>query len=460
MGEEQAESISRRMLSVSLLIVAAATIGRLLTGVTVLGDVAWAGLAVFYGVGVFNVGRITRWVLAIAGLMAVHAAFTGAVGTQHLMEGLDRAAFLATLFAAMGLLEEAARRAGSVQACLAWVLGLSARPKLAASQGAGHLFGVVLSYGGLSVVGSLVGRALKRTPDGSTGLARLLRQMQIGFAMTNNWSPFAVSMVVVLSTIPEIAWAAVLPYGLTAWVILGLAGLYVEGAGVAAGSPEESRPAPGRQLLTLFGIVLGLFLAALAVSHLLAISIIYCVVIVVPPVAAGWLLAQYRHRTRHPWLAVGRRLGRHVREDFPKHANVAIMLGSAGMIGSVSDFHITEAQTTAFIDFLGGAVWLLPVALVWIFLGICGVGANGTLAGSLLAGAAADVHLSGLSPVAIGVALTGIWGFGSLISPISATNIIVSRLEERSPLAISRRGLPVALVAGVAVSLLAALAAI
>ena len=473
--------------TIALAITAIATVLRLLLDSQPIDDIAWVAMGVFYLLTVGGTARITKIVLAVALLAGVHAYFTDPEAMAHLSEGLDRAAFLAALFAAMGFLEEAARRAPAVRATLAWIMAQTEKRRLAAAHGAGHLFGMVLSYGALSVVGGLMSDDLRHrlADDKITGQqmhsrrSGLLRQMQIGFATTNAWAPFAVSMVVVLSMVPEISWPGLLPYGIAIIAIgaaLSLIGAHVEveaegaagratGAGTARADHAASASAgpvlpvgPGRGIATVVGIVAGLFLAALVVSKTLGVPIIYCVVIVAPPISVLWLLHQYRGRTIWPVLATARRVLDHARRRFPKHANVAIMLGSAGFIGSVVDFRITPEESQWFVDAVAGATWLLPVFLVWCFLGLCALGANGTLSGSLLAGAVADLHIHGVEPVALGVALTGIWGFGALVSPISASNIIVAQIEAKSPLALRRRTLTTVLAAGVAVSVLAALA--
>ena len=101
--------------------------------------------------------------------------------------------------------------------------------RYAALTGGGHLFGIILSYGSIELLGSMVTRANTLEAAGGSEPVRTLRARRMlmaiyrGFCVMNCWSPLNLMTAVVSTAVPEAPMRLLMPVALV--VSIGMAAL-------------------------------------------------------------------------------------------------------------------------------------------------------------------------------------------------------------------------------------------
>jgi hypothetical protein len=128
-------------------------------------------------------------------LALMAAAVSGLAASAHpaslLLASGRRAAHYAVFFLALGVLRDAAETSPLVQRCGRHLVAQPAGARYAALTAGGHLFGIILSYGAIELLGGLVGqanRALGDDPATRLRTRRMLMAIFRGFATMNCWS--------------------------------------------------------------------------------------------------------------------------------------------------------------------------------------------------------------------------------------------------------------------------------
>ncbi|MFN3527075.1 MAG: hypothetical protein ACK4YU_13360, partial [Paracoccus sp. (in: a-proteobacteria)] len=175
----------------------------------------------------FSVGT---WVPILLSLAALAVARSRGVPPDLLLRAADRMLFLAALIAMLSTLRSAAAIAPEVLRAGAFLTRQPASRRYLALTSGGHLFGVLINFGGLALLLDLAMRSMD-TPD----TARLppemrearLRRMSLaiirGFGLISLWSPFGFATNAILITLPGISYFQFGPIGLAmSFVFMGL----------------------------------------------------------------------------------------------------------------------------------------------------------------------------------------------------------------------------------------------
>lgn len=409
------------------------------------------------------------FVLLGAGLI-VWAALTRDDWAEAALTALTRGAFIIALFTALSALRSAAMGSQAILDCGRFLARQPPGRRYLALTVGGHLFGLILLYGSISLLGSLAAESTARETNQelrSHRLRRMLVAIQRGFASTLCWSPMALSMAVTIPVVPGAAWSgAVTPCLVSAGLMIGLGSLLdtifkpqLATPATPRGVETDSWLLRLRPLLILLAIVVG---GVLGLHLGTGIGVTGAVMAVVPLVAMGWILIQPEALRAGRAGVLGARIGQFATRDLIAYRGEIVLLFMAGFIGSMGSYLLVPVMQAHGPDLSAIPPLLIVGALVWIIPLTGQIGMNPILAVSLLVPLLPTPAALGIHPTAMVVAITGGWAISGNTSPFTASVLLVGALGGVEPrkAGVAWNGV-YALVAATAISLWAvALAAL
>lgn len=410
------------------------------TGWQALEAAAWSGLGI-YLLGTLR--GIPGRGLAYLGIALALAAAAVAVLPDPLATfatALRRSAFVITLFTALGFLREAAETSPMVRRCGQFLSSQPPGRRYLALTTGGHLFGLILNFGVISLLGAMVVSASRATGDDEparTALRqrRMLTAVLRGFASILAWSPLTVSLAVIMTALPQTEWREVAPW------CLGTAAMFLTVGWVQdrlIRPPQGLKAAPPRSpqgtwavTVPVIALVAGIFLLGWVVEEVLHVRLVVGVMMATPLIGAVWILAQQERAGA--LAATGRRLLSHGRRVFPAYRMEVALLASAAFVGSVIAALLPEALVRDLLAAAPVPPWVLLAGLAWVVVALGQVGFNPVLSVTILSGALPSPEIFGVPPEAMAVALAGAWGLTGATSPFTASVLGIARLADRDP---------------------------
>lgn len=421
-----------------------------------------ASLLAVIAVAIFSFGvrasRVVFVLIAIA--LVLWAALTNTGWVTATALAAQRGAMVMALFTALTAIRNAAISAPAIVACGRFLARQRAGLRYTALTIGGHLFGLILMYGSISLLGTLATESTAREPDPYIRRQRTRRMMiaiQRGFASTLCWSPLGFSMIISVAVVPGASWsAAALPGLVSALMMLmigwGLDALYKPQVKSSSRALETERwMAHLRPLLVLLGLVL----VGVALLHTVAgVEVIGAVMSLIPIIAILWIAQQKPPVGLTRSANVRQRAQLFVTRELPSYRGEIVLLFMAGFIGSLGAFLLVPLLQAQGFDLTTIPPWIIVAAMVWIIPVTGQLGMNPILAVSLLVPILPSPELMGIPPTALVVAITAGWALSGATSPFTASVLLAASLGDVSPLkaGLGWNGVYI-LVAGVALTL-------
>lgn len=412
----------------------------------------WSGARPFFlaaGAGVvlyllLATGRAhwSRQVFVATGLALVAAAAaTQADWTAMTERALQTASFVAAFFTALAWLRNAAGSSRTIERCGRFLAEQPPGRRYLALTAGGHLFGLVLLYGAISLLGSLAESSARREPNEeirAIRTRRMLLAIQRGFVATLCWSPLTFSMAISTSVVPGSSWAGAVGLCAVGSVILAVLGWALD----TLFKPKLSAPAPPRAKpegswgdLTPLLVLLALLMAGVgALQVATGLRLVAAVMVVVPAISLSWIAIQAHGNRMRPFAHTAYRALHYVIDDLPEYRSELVLLIMAGFIGTLGSSLLGPMVAGSGIDLATIPTWLLLVGLMWVVPITGQLGMNPILSVSLLAPLLPEASALGISPNVIIVALTAGWALSGASSPYTATTLLVGALGHVSAL--------------------------
>lgn len=403
----------------------------------------WSGGRALYlaaggGVVLFLVlaaGRVPkgRWpFLAVSLGLALWAALSRDDAAAILAKALVSAAFIAGFFVALAWLRHAAGGSPAIQRCGQYLSEQPPGRRYAALTVGGHLFGLVLSYGSIALLGSLAEASAAREPNkeiAAIRARRMLLAIQRGFISTLPWSPLAFAVAISLSLVPGASWAAAVPYCAVTSLLLLTIGWAVDRIvkpRIKGPRPPPQAPAGTRRdllpLLLLLILLVGTVGVLQAATHLRTIAVVMAVV---PTVSLVWIAVQSRSVADGLFRHLAVRVRRFAIEDLIGYRSELVLLTTAGFIGTLGSALVAPLLAATGHDLAALPGWAVMLALVWIIPIAGQLGMNPILAVALIAPLLPEAAELGLQPSALIVAITAGWALSGVTSPYTATTLLI-----------------------------------
>ncbi len=364
--------------------------------------------------------------LALAGVGLVGVA-ASADPLAALAAGARRGAAYAAFFLALGALRDAAERSATVRRCGAHLVAQPAGRRYLAVTAGAHLFGMILSYGAIDLMGAMVARA----GAGAERTRRLLMAAFRGFATMNCWSPLNIMTVVVSAAVPAANLRPIMPVAFVMAMLLLLAGWLVDRLEAARsadrdGAASSERWAIHLRIVAIVGVVV---LLAEAVASGFATSLATGVTAAVPVVGAAWTLAQLRRRRHVGAMFIRRLRGFHAR--LPSFRGEAALLAASGFMGVALGAALPPGGLAAFLPALPPLAIPLMVPPVLIATSLLGLNPIAVVA--VIGAAVPDPAALGVAPGVLAFACMLGWGVGVGMTPFSASALATGRWTGADP---------------------------
>lgn len=354
--------------------------------------------------------------------------------------GLRSSSFIAAFFTSLISLRSAAAGSASITECGRFLAGQPPGRRYLALCLGGHLFGLVLSYGAISLLGSMAAESADSEADPRIRghrLRRMLVAIQRGFVSSLPWSPFGFAVAISTTLIPGATWGAAVGF-------CAISSLLLVGVGWALDTifkprlavPAQSRgAAQGRWLshLSPLLLLLSVLVAAVAVFYAIAdLRIVAIVMTVVPAIALGWVALQHDGRGGRAAHQVASRAAEYVTVELPRYRSEVVLLTMAGFIGTMGARLGEPLLAASGLDLTAAPGWLILLGMFWLIPIVGQIGMNPILAVSLTAPLLPAPDAVGLSPAALVVAVTSGWAVSGATSPFTASTLLVGALGKVS----------------------------
>ncbi len=424
-----------RLLAIVLLINVLLVIGLEWHGAPVFVHVAAISASVFVVLATPLVAW-SRRIFVIVGLaLLATAALTRPDWLAIAEAGLQSAAFIAAFFTASATLRNASATSPSIAESGRFLAQQPPGRRYAALTAGGHLFGIVLLYGAIALLGTLAETSARRETDPQIRrirIRRMLLAIQRGFISTLCWSPLTFSMAISTTLVPGASWSDAAALGVIGSLIMAGTGWALDTIFKPrlAGPRPKVQPAGSWASLTPMFVLLAILLFAVAilsvVSGLRAVAV---VLVLVPLLAAGWIALQ---TTKGGRLSEVKRRTVGYSEDLFSYRSELVLLVMAGFIGTVGSRLVLPLVAGSSAELLAVPTWAILVAIVW-FIPLAGlIGMNPILSVSLMAPLLPHADALGVSPTVVVIAITSGWALSGASSPYTATTLLVGAIGKVS----------------------------
>lgn len=216
-------------------------------------------------------------------------------------------AFYAFFLIALSLLKEAALTSNSINLTgLALLQQLPVR-RYALLTFASHLLGILMSVGAINLLGTMIHRSLQDNRDtvdvriNSARQRRMMLAVVRGFCSIPLWAPTSVTITLLITTIPNLQWIDIIPYGLYLTLTLLLFGIWLD----HVQAPKHLRhlvPTISNNLSDLkvsYPIAIVVIMLAIVSGLLILLTSlrpIAAVLVSAPIVSIAWIFSQYRRK--------------------------------------------------------------------------------------------------------------------------------------------------------------------
>ncbi|MFQ5566214.1 MAG: hypothetical protein ACE5EU_07620 [Paracoccaceae bacterium] len=410
--------------------------------VYLIGDVEIAGLlgrgaALIVVVVVAPRFGVREWLL-LGVALALTAGLVGAGGGwSAARHALDQGAFFAAFILLMTLLREAAITSPAVRNLGHFLTRQQPGRRFVATYLGGHLAGVLLNFGAISLLAPLVQRGVRAEPvlsadDERRAAIREQRQLSAlirGFAFVITWAPTTLTQAIILHALP----------GLNAARVMGL-GLAVSGLMLAVGWAEDRlrwgrprRRAPGLPAVRFPGaaardlalVALCLIAGTYGVREMLEVTTAQALMLMAPLMLLGWVYAQNTGAGQGV-RAVRRRLAEIVSGPLPRMTRDAYLLGAAGYIGVAASGLAPVDAIAAYLAAGSVPPWLVLAALPAIIVLSGNVAVSPIIMVVFLAAVISALPVLPAEPDLIALALGAGWALSMTASPNATGPILLA----------------------------------
>ena len=371
-------------------------------------------------------GRLFFLVGAALWIVAVSTRPDWAEGT---LRALRNGGFVIALMAALGMIRAAAMGSARIVECGRFLTRQPPGLRYLALTVGGHLFGLILLYGSIALLGSLAAESTREETDERRRAIRLRRMMlavQRGFVATLCWSPIAISLALTVSLVPGATWkAAAIPCFVSGLLMMATGWLldWLFKPARPHGSPPVE---PGARILgwfaelwPLLALLAVVVAGASAIYRLSGQEVVVAVMSMVPLISLGWVALQSPASGR--FAATYGRAKAFATRELPGMRNELVLLFMAGFIGSLGSFLLVPVLRAWGLDLSSLPPMLLVLSMIWLIPLTGQLGMNPILAVSLIVPLLPDPAALGLHPVVLVAAITAGWAISGATSPFTAS---------------------------------------
>ena len=359
--------------------------------------------------------RVAGYLLAAGGIaFGIHAG----QGWEVVLDGTARSLKFLVMFSAVAWLQVPAMSSPTLMAARQFVIDQPSGRRFLMLAYAAHILGAFLNLAALTLLSGMVARA-----DDRQLKDRLAVALMVGFTSASAWSPFYVSVTVVLAALPSLKWADIaLPGLITGLTVVAVTALldriFERGSRPLTPKGPEVQPGSWPRLATL---LLSLMILVIVLETQFHLSIPIILGILAPPYALIWLSMSPILRPQAPGLV------RRVVTSLPNLRGEALIFIGANLFGTGVSRALDPAATASLLHIGSWPDFAKPLALAWFIIVVGGIGLHPVVL-VILVGSVLPPAVFGMPPLVMALVMLGTWGLSTTSSPFSGTTLVVGRL--------------------------------
>ncbi|TWX53727.1 hypothetical protein [Colwellia hornerae] len=355
-------------------------------------------------------------------------------------------AFFAFFLIALGLLKEAAMTSNSVN--LTGLMLLQQQPvrRYALLTFASHILGILMSVGAINLLGTMIQRSLddnKDIVDARIINARQRRMMLAvlrGFCSVPLWAPTSITITLLVTTIPNLQWIDIIPYGLYLTFALLLFGIWLDKV-QAPKNLGHLVPTMSNNLADLkvsypiLMVVITLALVAGALMLSTSLRPIAAVLVSAPLVSVAWIFSQYQ-RKNNKLNALQLTVKRFSTDIFFRLAlqrSEIVFFTSSVLIGRLLLTVVDLDWFAHQLDLLDISAALILIAASWIIFIAALLFISPMISVTLMAGALSQLPSVENMPVTLALVMMVTWAVVAGSSPSTTSVRINAKITRISP---------------------------
>jgi len=432
---------ARRLRSGLLTFVLTAVVGLIFVDAPWLLLTAAAAMGLFLALG-WRQFNIATWIAVLLSVFALIVALWRDVPSEVLMNGAGRSLFLGALIIFLGLLRSAALIAPEVGEAGVYLTGQPPSRRYLALSFGGHLFGVLINFGGLVILLDLAKRALKApsttqlSPDlQEARLRRMTLAIIRGFSLISLWSPFGFASNVVLITLPSLSYFDFGPFGLAisfVFIAIGWSFDRVQHRRLPQRPATQRAPqaAGGKGAALLVGHVVILGLSIFVMHEVAPLTFQESLMLLAPCYAIFWSALSSRKSPGGPQKTIYATFSDSWHR-MPASVSEVGVFASAGFLSVVLVAIIPVDGLRALITDLSFGPVTLVLGLMMSIVFFAFVGVNPIVTSSVFGAIASQLALPGLNDLIIALAIIGGWSTVIGFSPFITTMVLCASIIDR-----------------------------
>ena len=433
--------VSRNLATVSLLTISVCAVIRELSRTPWPSPVAGAAVLLFVVLQWPRISLTYRIFAILAPTLATGLWFAGMIDGVAVAAGLDRAAFFTFFLTSLAVLRESARSSPLVRRCGKVLVNQPPGRRYLLMSFGSHLFSVMLNIGALNVLGTMIRRAIRPSSDPETQRIGGIRQRRMltatlrGFCGVPLWAPTSVTMLLVLSGIPDLTWEQYAPLGLLWTLLFILWGAILDRFSYPR--PKTHRVSGGGlgQLVPLVFLVALIPGLAYVLAQITGLQLFSALLMCAPVIGLIWIWVQYRGlRTRVKGGLLLRRMRQSFPETFTNQRNEVVLFTSSGFIGVILIPLIDPEAASAFLiqADIGNATLMVCISLIMLTFSFIGI--NAIITVTLMLGALQQIPDLDIPPLVQASVIAITWAVFAGASPFTASLRFISNFSGVSPL--------------------------
>lgn len=420
-------SIADRMTAALMLALAAAELAHQVAGVAVAGPVGRL-LALALVLAVMPRFGVREWFLLGLALALSAGLWSRGDGTE-VVRALESGAYFAAFILLMMLLREAALTSASVLAVGRWMTLQPPGRRFVATWIGGHVAGVLMNFGAVSLLAPLVQRGVRAGPmeteeDRRRALIRERRQLSAlirGFSWVIAWAPTTLTQVIIFANVPGLHAGKAILMGLALSAIMLVVGWSEDRwrwgrPRIAAGGAGPFPRRAGLDLVFVYALLIG---GAWTVQHAVGTGLPQALMTTAPLMLVGWLACQAD-------VEVGPRLRQIALTAIPRMARDAMTLGTAGFIGIAAASLAPVEAIARWTEAAHIPAWLLVAGLPAMIVLAGQVALSPMMMVVFLAGVISALPVLPAEPEVIAIALGAGWALSMTAAPNASGAILIS----------------------------------
>ena len=375
------------------------------------------------------VQRLVGYTLVVGGLaLGVQAG----QGTQVLLDGIASSLKFLLVFFAVAWMQIPAKTSPTLMAARQFVLDQPAGRRFLILAYAAHFLGAFLNLAALTLLSDMVARPKDRQLKD-----RLAVALMVGFTSASSWSPFYVSVTVVLAALPGLKWVDIAVPGLIMGILVVAVTALIDRVFVRGARPRPPKGprvenANWRKLSLLLGALMASVITLESQFHL---SIPVVLGMLAPPFAVIWLFISKGRQHEAPGLP------RRVVASLDSLRGEALIFIGANLFGTGVARVLDPAAVAGLLNIAAWPDFAKPLALASFIILAGGVGLHPVVL-VILVGSVLPPEVFGMPPMVMALVMLGTWGLSTTSSPVSGTTLVVGRLTGESSFRLAWRRAP------------------